>query len=61
MVYPQGLEQYFPVFGGSVTGWNSTGGANEDLDFFKQIIEDVALNYHIDRSRIYCCGFLMVA
>lgn len=57
VVYPQGLEQYFPVFGGSVTGWNSTGEANEDLDFFKQIIEDVALNYHIDRSRIYCCGF----
>ena len=57
VVYPQGVNQYFPVFGGSVTGWNATGAANEDLDFFKQIIEDVAADYAIDRSRIYCCGF----
>lgn len=57
VVYPQGLEQYFPVFGGSVTGWNATGEANEDLDFFKRIIEEVASDYDIDRSRVYCCGF----
>ena len=57
VVYPQGLNQHFPVFGGSVTGWNANGEANEDLDFFKQIIEDVAADYAIDRSRIYCCGF----
>ncbi len=57
VVYPQGLEQYFPIFGGSVTGWNATGEANEDLDFFKRIIEEVASDYDIDRSRVYCCGF----
>ena len=57
VVYPQGVNQRFPVFGGSVTGWNATGAANEDLDFFKQIIEDIAADYAIDRSRIYCCGF----
>ena len=57
VVYPQGLNQYFPVFGGSVTGWDATGIANDDLEFFKRIIEDVASDYDIDRSRIYCCGF----
>lgn len=57
VVYPQGEDQYFPVFGGSIPGWNSTGEANEDLDFFKAIIENVAAKYDIDRSRIYCCGF----
>jgi poly(3-hydroxybutyrate) depolymerase len=57
VVYPQGVNQYFPVLGGSVTGWNSTGTANEDLDFFKAVIEDVAKSYSIDRARIYCCGF----
>lgn len=57
VVYPQGNDQYFPVFGGSIPGWNSTGEANEDLDFFKAIIEEVAQSYDIDRTRIYCCGF----
>lgn len=57
VVYPQGATQYFPVFGGNTTGWNATGVANEDLQFFKAIIEAVASDYPIDRSRIYCCGF----
>lgn len=57
VVYPQGENQYFPVFGGSIPGWNATGEANEDLRFFKAIIEQVASEYPVDRSRIYCCGF----
>src|SRR5574344_1915729 len=57
VVYPQGANQYFAIFGGSIPGWNSTGTANEDLDFFKAIIEDVTKSYTIDHSRIYCCGF----
>lgn len=57
VVYPQGENQYFPVFGGSIPGWNSTGEANEDLEFFKAIIEELVQNYAIDRQRIYCCGF----
>lgn len=56
VVYPQGLNQNFGPFG-TVPGWNSTGTPNEDLDFFKAIIEDVANQYDIDRNRIYCCGF----
>lgn len=57
VVYPQGANQYFAILGGSIPGWNSTGVPNEDLDFFKAIIEDVAKSYTIDRSRIYCTGF----
>lgn len=57
VVYPQGDEQFFPVFGGRVPGWNASGEPNADLEFFKAIIEEVALRYPIDRSRIYCCGF----
>ncbi len=57
VVYPQGSDIYFPVFGGTLPGWNSTGEDSEDIDFFKAIIEDVAKTYTIDRNRIYCCGF----
>ncbi len=57
VVYPQGNEIYFPVFGGTVTGWDASGEVNADVDFIKAIIEDVAAKYTIDRKRIYCCGF----
>lgn len=57
VVYPQGSDIYFPVFGGTLPGWHSEGVWSEDIDFFKAIIEDVASKYSIDRKRIYCCGF----
>ena len=57
VVYPQGSDIYFPVFGGTLPGWHSTGEDSEDIDFFKAIIENVAESYSIDRKRIYCCGF----
>jgi len=57
VIYPSGLSQYFPVFGGSVPGWNSTGEANEEIDFFKAILNEVEKLYTVDRKRIYCCGF----
>lgn len=57
IAYPQGLDQYFPIFGGSTPGWNSTGEANEELDFFKAIIKSVNDQYGIDTKRVYCCGF----
>ena len=57
VAYPQGENQYFPIFGGSVTGWNSTGERNEEIDFFKAIIDEIEKSYTINRKRIYCCGF----
>lgn len=57
VVYPQGADQYFPIFGGSVPGWNASGVPNEDLDFFKEIIKAVGSQYSIDTDRVYCCGF----
>lgn len=57
VAYPQGKEIYFPVFGGTVTGWDASGEENEDVAFLKAVIEDVASKYTIDRKRIYCCGF----
>ena len=57
VVYPQGNPIYFPVFGGTVTGWDATGVENADVKFLKAVIEDVAQSYSIDRKRIYACGF----
>lgn len=57
VVYPQGSDIYFPVFGGTLPGWHSTGEWSDDIDFFKAIIEEVAKSYAVDRERIYCCGF----
>ena len=57
VAYPQGNEIYFPVFGGTVTGWDASGESNNDTEFLKAVIEDVASKYTIDRKRIYCCGF----
>jgi polyhydroxybutyrate depolymerase len=57
VVYPQGKEIYFPVFGGSVTGWDASGAENEDVDFIRAVVEDVKKNYSVDSKRIYCCGF----
>lgn len=57
VVYPQGNDQYFPVFGGYIPGWNSSGELNEDTEFFKAIINAVDEDYNIDRNRVYCCGF----
>ena len=57
VVYPQGKDIYFPVFGGTVTGWDASGEFNDDAKFLMAVIEDVAKTYTIDRKRIYCCGF----
>lgn len=57
VVYPQGKDIHFPVFGGTVTGWDASGEENADVAFIKAIIEDVSSNYTIDRTRLYCCGF----
>lgn len=57
VAYPQGELVNFPVFGGTVTGWNATGEDNADAAFLKAIINELAQNYEIDRRRVYCCGF----
>lgn len=57
VVYPQGIDQYFPIFGGKTPGWDASGVANEDTEFFKAIIDAVDNEYKIDRNRVYCCGF----
>ncbi|MDE6648357.1 MAG: prolyl oligopeptidase family serine peptidase [Muribaculaceae bacterium] len=57
VAYPQGDDQFFPVFGGYIPGWNASGESNEDTDFFKAIIKAVDDEYDIDLDRIYCCGF----
>ncbi len=57
VVYPQGNDQFFPVFGGYIPGWNASGEINEDTEFFKEIIKTVDEEYNIDHDRIYCCGF----
>lgn len=57
VVYPQGDPIFFPVFGGTVTGWDASGEANKDVDFIKAILDELDKNYGIDRKRVYCCGF----
>ena len=57
VVYPQGNDQFFPVFGGYIPGWNASGETNEETEFFKAIIKAVDDEYNIDLNRVYCCGF----
>ena len=57
VAYPQGKLIYFPVFGGTVTGWDATGEDNADARFLKAIVDELAEKYEIDRRRVYCCGF----
>ncbi|MGM9699481.1 MAG: alpha/beta hydrolase family esterase [Prevotella sp.] len=57
VVYPQGEPIYFPVFGGTVTGWDASGEENKDAAFIKAILDEIDNKYGIDRNRVYCCGF----
>lgn len=57
VVYPQGTDIYFPVFGGTLPGWHSEGVTSDDIEFFKAIIDKVDSEYPVDHERIYCCGF----
>lgn len=57
VVYPQGENYYFPVFGGTLPGWESTGEYSKDVDFIRQLVQEVGDEYSIDRKRVYCCGF----
>ena len=57
IAYPQGELIYFPVFGGTVTGWDASGEDNADAAFLRAIIDDLEQKYQIDRRRVYCCGF----
>ena len=41
IAYPQGRLIYFPVFGGSVTGWDASGEDNADAAFLRAIIDDL--------------------
>ena len=57
VAYPQGKTIHFSILGTDNTGWDASGEENEDVEFLKAVIEDVASKYQIDRKRIYCCGF----
>lgn len=57
VAYPQGEPIYFPVFGGTVNGWDASGKDNADVAFIRALVDDVAQEYHVDRNRIYACGF----
>ena len=57
VAYPQGEPIYFPVFGGTVNGWNASGEDNADVAFIRALIDDVDQRYQIDRNRVYGCGF----
>ncbi len=57
VVFPQGRKIYFPVFGGTLPGWESTGEYSKDVDFIRQLVQEVGDEYKVDRKRVYCCGF----
>ena len=54
VVYPDGLPQ--PVIGGN-TGWDANGDTDNDIAFFKAVIDSMAEKYGINRKRVYICGF----
>ncbi len=43
--------------GGSNTGWDANGMTDDDVEFFKKIIDYMSEHYDIDRKRVYLCGF----
>ena len=57
VVYPQGKDIFFPVFGGYTPGWDASGEENEDVAFIRAIVQDVASKYDVDSLRCYACGF----
>lgn len=47
--YPNGIDESWNV------GWLINSGA-DDLGFLETLIDTLAANYNIDRSRVYSCG-----
>ncbi len=53
---PDGLVR--PELGGGTnTGWDANGMTDDDVEFFKKIIDYMSQHYDIDRKRVYLCGF----
>ena len=61
-VYLQGEENNFPL--NSQTSWNNgtlLASSVNDLAFIENTIDTMAVNYNIDRSRVYIVGVSMGA
>jgi len=56
VVYPDGLPQAI-LGGGSNTGWDVSGATDDDITFFKAIINSMYDKYKTNKSRIYLSGF----
>ncbi len=52
---PDGLPR--PELGDNSTGWDANGLTDDDVEFFKKIIDYMSEHYDIDRKRVYLCGF----
>lgn len=52
---PDGLPR--PELGDNSTGWDANGMTDDDVEFFKKIIDYMSEHYDIDRKRVYLCGF----
>jgi len=56
VVYPDGLPQAI-LGGGGNTGWDVSGATDDDITFFKAIINTMYDKYKINKSRVYLSGF----
>ncbi len=56
VVYPDGLPQAI-LGGGANTGWDVSGATDDDISFFKAIINTMYDRYKINKSRVYLSGF----
>ncbi len=56
VVYPDGLPQAI-LGGGGNTGWDVSGATDDDISFFKAIINTMYDRYKINKSRVYLSGF----
>ena len=52
VVYPDGLPQAI-LGGGGNTGWDVSGATDDDITFFKAIINTMYDRYKINKSRVY--------
>ncbi|WP_243348394.1 alpha/beta hydrolase family esterase [Parabacteroides sp. FAFU027] len=56
VVYPDGLPQAI-LGGGGNTGWDVSGATDDDITFFRAIINTMYDRYKINKSRVYLSGF----
>ena len=55
LVYPQALED--PNDGNSTNWLHKEPTDHKDIFFIEELIDNISINYNVDTSRVYACGY----